>query len=92
MWTRLRRIPISEHSGGLRQQEELGGVGGEMGDTVGFFTFTKKVKVILVLTLLLFVAYFIQCLKRTCVESARNKCFQIFQASNCSKRHIGDRQ
>ena len=35
MWTRLRRIPISEHSGGLRQQEELGGDGGEKGDTVG---------------------------------------------------------
>ena len=42
MWTRLRRIPISEHSGGLRQQEELGGDGGEKGDIVGFFTFTEK--------------------------------------------------
>ena len=30
-------------------------------------------KVILVLTLLLFVVDFIQCLKRTCVESASNK-------------------
>ena len=42
MRTRLRRIPISEHSGGLRQQEELGGDGGEKGDIVGFFTFTEK--------------------------------------------------
>ena len=30
-------------------------------------------RVILVLTLLLFVVEFIQCLKRTCVESASNK-------------------
>ena len=34
--------------------------------------------------------YFIQCLMRTCVESARNKYFTDFKASNCSNRHIGD--
>ena len=55
MWTRLRKISHSDCSGGLCQQEELGGVGGETGDIVGFFTFTQKVKVILVLTFLLFV-------------------------------------
>ena len=50
MWTGLGRISLSDYSGGLCQQEELGGEGGEKGDIVGFFTFTQKVKVILVLT------------------------------------------
>ena len=36
-------------------------------------------KIIPVLTLLLFVSDFIQCLKRTCVESASNKCFKCFK-------------
>ena len=42
MWTRLRKISHSDCSGGLCQQEELGGDGGEKGDIVGFFTFTEK--------------------------------------------------
>ena len=42
MWIRLRKISHSDCSGGLCQQEELGGDGGEKGDIVGFFTFTEK--------------------------------------------------
>ena len=57
----------------------------------GFFTFTEKVKVSLVLSLLLFCIYLCQCLKRAGAESASNKCFTDFEASNCSNRHnIGD--
>ena len=41
----LRRISLSDCGGGLCQQEELGGDGGEKGDIVGFFlTFTEKRK------------------------------------------------
>ena len=81
---------ISDRIWGLSQQEELGGDGGEKGGYSGFFHFHGKVKVPLVFIIAVFM-YFIQCLMRTCVESARNKYFTDFEASNCSNRHIRDR-
>ena len=85
--TLLERKPFSDDNRGQSQQEELRGDGGEKGEAKGFFHFHRKVKVSLVLSLLLFCIYLCQCLKRAGAESASNKCFTDFEASNCSNRH-----
>ena len=41
-WALLERKPISDDKRGQSQQEELRGDGGEKGEALGFFTFTKK--------------------------------------------------
>ena len=57
---------FSDDNRGQSQQEELGGDGGEKGEAGGFFTFTEKVKVSLVLSLLLFLYICVSALLLCC--------------------------
>ena len=78
-----KRILITEkvNSGHVPQRRFKAGV---------FFHFHWKSESVSSFVFIAVFVYLCQCLKRAWAESASNKCFQDFKASNCSNRYIGD--